>query len=227
MIHYLMIAVLLGSLALIVYAAEDNEQGIATSEMVTMEKEPQYYPVVNCHLHMGPREEDFALQTKVMDETGMAVSIDLSGGTGEDLRKKLELAKRYPGRYLVFCGFPFSEKDKDDPDIGKKLAASLEESIKAGAAGCGEMGASVVRGYHTWDDPRLEPFWQKAVELRVPLNWHTAQPARYWRPESPDNRIESGSLYHKAPKGQHAMLRERDRVLEKHPDLIVIAAHSS
>jgi predicted TIM-barrel fold metal-dependent hydrolase len=205
----------------------DEDQGIVTSEMVWVEKTPKSYPVVNCHWHLGATEEDFDLAVKVMDATGVAVSVDLGGGTGERLQKKLELARKYPGRFVIFCGFSFREEDSDDPDIGLKLAASLEESVKAGAVGCGEMGHSVVHGYHTWDDPRLEPFWEKAIELKVPLNWHAGQPARYWRPESPYNRLEGDSLYGKMPKCQHAMLRDRDRVLDKYPDLVVIAPHSS
>ncbi|MHC4714542.1 MAG: amidohydrolase family protein, partial [Planctomycetota bacterium] len=163
-------------------------------------------------------DESIDLAVRVMDETGVAASVDLSGGTGEKLRRKVELAARHPGRFLFFCAFPFEEEDRDNPDVGKKLADSLEQSVAAGAVGCGEMGFSVIHGYHEWDDPRLAPFWEKAVEL-------VAQPSRYWRPESPHNRMEEESLHGKAPKCQHEMLRDRDRVLERYPDLVVIAAH--
>ena len=78
-------------------------------------------------------------------EAFAGLCVDLSGGTGERLKKKVELAAKYPGRFLIFAGFPFSEEDKGDPDIGGKLAASLEESMKAGASGCGEMGFSVAK----------------------------------------------------------------------------------
>jgi len=205
----------------------DEDEGIVQSGQVWAEKPLASYPVVDCHLHLGDREEDFDLAVKVMDASGVAVAVDLSGGTGERLRAKLKYAAKYPGRFVIFCGFPFGEEDKDNPDVGAKLAASLADSIGAGAKGCGEMGSSVVHLRHTWDDQRLNPFWEKAVELKVPLNWHTGQPARYWRPESPYNRIEGDSLYHNYPKTQHAALRERDAVLDRYPDLLVIACHSS
>jgi len=205
----------------------DDDQGICTADMLWVEKEPKAFPVVNCHWHLGENEADYDTAVEVMDATGVAVSIDLSGGTGDKLQRKLSWAKKHEGRFLVFCGFPFEEEDRDDPDIGRKLADSLDESISMGAAGCGEMGFSVIHGYHEWADRRLDPFWEKAIELKAPLNFHSAQPSRYWRNESPWNRIESGTVRGIRPKCQHAMLRDRDAVLERYPELIFIAAHSS
>ena len=221
------LALLVVSFALAAPYGNDPDEGIVQSGEVFVEKSFTNYPVVNCHIHLGGREEDYDLAVKVMDSTGVAVSVDLSGGTGETLANKIKYAAKYPGRFVIFCGFPFTADDKENPDVGAKLAASLADSMAAGATGCGEMGGSVVHELHDWDDPRLNPFWEKAVELKVPLNWHTGQPSRHWRPEGPNNRIEGDSLYRNYPKSQHAMLRERDAVLERYPGLLVIACHSS
>ncbi|MHC4713872.1 MAG: hypothetical protein ACYTAN_11470, partial [Planctomycetota bacterium] len=86
---------LLLACALLLYAISltvGGEQGIVTSEMLFVEHEPRRFPVVNVHWHIGDEDESIDLAVRVMDETGVAASVDLSGGTGEKLRRKVELA---------------------------------------------------------------------------------------------------------------------------------------
>jgi predicted TIM-barrel fold metal-dependent hydrolase len=205
-----------------------DDEGIVQSGEVWAEKPFKAYPVVNCHMHLGATEEDYDLTVKVMDATGQAASVDLSGGNGERLVNKLKYAQKYPGRFVVFCNLGVTPEEMDQPGIGERIAANIEEAVKAGAKGVGEIGPGSHAWKAAWDDPRFDAVWKKAVELKVPFNWHIAQPARYWRPESANNRIEGGGVYGKPDvKPQHAYQLERDRVLDRYPDLTVIACHSS
>jgi hypothetical protein len=81
------------------------------------------------------------------------------------------------------------------------------------------------------DDPRLDPFWRKCGELRLPVLIHAADPKEYWRP------LTWNSLHHglRADKDQHhlnpnmpsweELIRQRDSLLKKHPKTVFIGAH--
>ena len=72
----------------------------------------------------------------------------------------------------------------------------------------------------------MEPVWDKLEELQMPINWHVADPSRYWRPENHFNRLEDDSYFGEKP-WKFDLLMQQQRVLERHPDLVVVAAHSN
>jgi len=187
---------------------------------------PKYYPVVDAHTHMAATEVSYELAIKAMDAAGVAVTVNLSGGSGEGLAKHLALAAKYPGRFIQFCGVRLAREDWQAPDVGEKIAKSIQESHEMGAAGFGEIVKWALHRRIDWDDPRLEPMWNKLEELRMPINWHVGDPSRYWRPEGPFNTLETESYHGKMPLKQD-LLNQQEHVLERHPNLVVIAAHSN
>jgi hypothetical protein len=60
----------------------------------------------------------------------------------------------------------------------------------------------------------------------MPINWHVGDPTRYWRPVTPFNCLESDG-YEKGFPLKEEVLFQQERVLEKHPNLIVIASHAN
>jgi predicted TIM-barrel fold metal-dependent hydrolase len=218
---FLAVAVLVG----IVAFGARGEAAVGAAEVFVIET-PKSYPVVDAHAHMGATEASYEMAIKAMDAAGVAVTVNLSGGSGETLTKNVALGAKYPGRFIQFCGVRLAREEWQAPDVGERIAKSIQESHDIGAAGFGEVVKWALYGRIDWDDPRLEPMWNKIEELKMPINWHVGDPSRYWRPEGPFNTLETESYRGRMPLKQE-LLNQQERVLERHPNLVVIAAHSN
>jgi len=204
----------------------DKDQGIVLAKDLHVVKKPKFYPVVDTHAHLKAEAAMFDLAVEVMDAAGIAVTMNLSGGSGRTLDKALALAAKHPGRFVTFCGGWPDDYDWKAPDIGKRLARMIGESKRQGAAGFGEVVKWALHGWINWDDPRLEPMWEKLEELQFPVNWHVADPSRYWMKETPTRMLEAKGYYKGYPL-KHALIMQQERVLERFPKLVVIASHAN
>jgi len=68
--------------------------------------------------------------------------------------------------------------------------------------------------------------WSKLEELHMPVNWHAGAPTHQFLPTGPYNTLE-GPGYYKNAQLKQEILNQQEHVLERHPNLIVIAAHSN
>src|SRR4029079_12152497 len=81
------------------------------------------------------------------------------------------------------------------------------------------------------DDPRLDPFWEKCGQLKLPVLIHTADPKEYWYPLTYHSihyglRTEADQHYHNPEMASWVeLMRQRDHVLEKHPQTTFIGNH--
>jgi predicted TIM-barrel fold metal-dependent hydrolase len=79
------------------------------------------------------------------------------------------------------------------------------------------------------DDPRLNAFWEKCAELKLPVNLHMADHPSCWRP--PDNHQERSpafahyNQYGKDVPSYEELLAMRDRAVERHPRTTFIICH--
>ena len=85
------------------------------------------------------------------------------------------------------------------PGFGAKAAAQLEADVKAGALGLGEImkgfGLTARKTDGTrlkLDDPELDPIWQTAARLNIPVFIHTADPAEFFQPLDYQQRALAG-----------------------------------
>jgi predicted TIM-barrel fold metal-dependent hydrolase len=94
-----------------------------------------------------------------------------------------------------------------------------------------EPGANLPRGsarLHP-DDPRLDAFWEKCAELKMPVNIHVADHPSCWKPldvykeRTPD--YQHFNLYGKDVPSWEELIAMRDRTLAKHPKTRFIACH--
>ena len=197
------------------------------------------YPVIDSHVHVQARTPDEVAEwVRTMDEVGMEKSLVLTGAIGESFDKLVDsLPKAYPGRFQLYCGM--DKTDIDKLDYPERVVAELERCYKKGARGVGELsdkgygltsGGGLSRGNRLHpDDPRLDVFWEKCAELKMPISLHVADHPSAWTPldvfqeRSPD--YQHFSKYgHDVPS--HAELIEiRNRTLVKHPKTIFIACH--
>ena len=173
------------------------------SNLVVPEHHPPKakFPVVDVHVHPSARTpEAVAAMVKAMDETGVETVVLMTGAVGEAFDRLADLyLKPYPNRFILFCGMAVRGQDIEAADFPKKVAAELERCYRAGARGVGEI-TDKGRGFGSGtyadpdallprdkrlhvDDRRLDPFWQKCAELKMPVNIHIADHPSAWQPD--------------------------------------------
>jgi predicted TIM-barrel fold metal-dependent hydrolase len=197
------------------------------------------YPVIDSHVHVLARTPgEVSEWVRTMDDVGMEKSIVLTGATGEAFDDLVELfPKAYPERFLLYCGIDRS--GIDSPDYPERIIEELVRCYKNGARGVGELsdkgwgftgdnGLPRDKRLHP-DDPRLDEFWEKCAELKMPVSLHVADHPSCWTPldifqeRSPD--YQHFNQYGKDVPSYEELIAKRNKALEKHPKTIFIACH--
>lgn len=189
---------------------------------------------VHCHWEL---EADPQALIEAMDRLGISYAVNLSGGWGERLESMLERFKRFaPSRFEILANIDFSEIDQ--PGFISKWVGFLETAHESGAAGLKifkELGLTIKDASGKVvpiDDPRLDPLWAKCGELGMPVLIHAADPLAFFEPIDQFNervmqlgRWPSWSFYGPEFPSREEVIRQRNHVLEKHPETMFIGAH--
>ncbi|MER7243332.1 amidohydrolase family protein [Kribbella sp. NPDC000426] len=200
-------------------------------------------PIVDVHNHLGRRltgvwrAPDPAALIATMDEAGVATIVNLDGEWGDELEANLDRYDRsYPGRFVTFARLDWA--DTSTAGWGDRMAASLEDSVRRGAAGLKlwkDIGLR-IRDEHDQlvflDDPRLEPLWAALAAAGVPALIHTADPVAFFQPLDARNERVEELLRHpdwhfhgaEFPPLQR-LLDALEAVVTGHPDVRFIGAH--
>jgi predicted TIM-barrel fold metal-dependent hydrolase len=196
------------------------------------------YPVIDVHSHHWQlTPERYAQVVREMDALNLRVLVNLSGGSGEGLKRMLALiaASPAPDRMVVFANLDF--EDIDEPEYGRRAAARLEADVAAGARGLKifkNLGLSVKRAGARvpLDDPELDPVWQACARLKIPVLMHTGEPAPFFDPVDPANERWLELEVHPERRRPspafppfEALRAERDRLFTRHRGTTFIAAH--
>jgi predicted TIM-barrel fold metal-dependent hydrolase len=194
------------------------------------------YPFIDVHSHQS-LGADYARLVREMDAMNMRTMVNLSGRSGEALATGVRNAQSAaPGRFVFFANLQFA--GLDDPQWGANAAAQLERDVKAGARGLKifkNLGLDLKDGSGKRvrvDDPRLDPVWRKAGELRIPVLIHTAEPRQFFDPHDKNNErwLELKEFPRRArPPAEYppwaTIIAEQHRVFRKHPRTTFINAH--
>lgn len=197
------------------------------------------FPFIDVHNHQR-RDLGAADVEKLvadMDRINLAVMVNLSGGTGSTLAQGLTTLKAsHPKRFVAFANIDL--RAINDPDFGEKAARQLEADVKNGAVGLKifkNLGMFLTDGSGKrvpTDDPRLDPIWKKAAELRIPVLIHTGEPVAFWSPVDKHNErwLELQQFPDRRrtdPKfaSFEQTMGEQFNLFRKHPNTIFIAAH--
>lgn len=197
------------------------------------------YPFIDIHNHQRRDMSPAEVQKLVadMDRIGLQVMNNLSGGSGDSLKQGLATMKgHYSKRFTAFANIDF--RKIDEPNFGENAAKQLEIDVKNGASGLKifkNLGMFVVdksgRRVHT-DDPRLDPIWEKAGQLGIPVLIHTGEPVAFWSPvdkynerwleltQFPDRRRTDPKF-----ASFEETMNEQWNLFRKHPHTTFIAAH--
>jgi predicted TIM-barrel fold metal-dependent hydrolase len=173
-----------------------------------------------------------------MEANGLAKVVNL--GTFEALgipfREGTKAFRSIVGDRIIH----FATPDFDDvaPGFGLRMADELERKVSLGARGLKifkELGLR-YRDHSSEliavDDVRLDPLWDRAGSLGVPVLIHTADPLAFFLPldESNERSLElslNPEWHFAGPEfPEHdALLAQRNRVVERHPTTVFIGAH--
>jgi predicted TIM-barrel fold metal-dependent hydrolase len=198
------------------------------------------FPVIDFHGHPpnlnGPA--DVNLVGDSMSPLNLQVMVNANGNVGRVASGLAAIkASRYKDRMVMFTGLDLRNVG---PGSGQKIAAQLEADVKAGALGLGEImknfGLSIRKADGTrlkLDDPELDPVWEKAADLKIPVFIHVADPSEFFQPIDyhnerwlelalyPDRRYQDRSRF----PDFETLMTERDHLFMKHPRTTWVVAH--
>ena len=198
------------------------------------------FPVIDVHSHHRPGFSMSQWDELVgeMDALNLQVLVNLSGGSGTSILRGVDSIARssHPKRMVFFANLDF--RDGVEPGFGERAAEQLERDVTAGAVGLkffknfgidvrDRNGARVPV-----DDPELDPVFETAGRLGIPVLMHVGEPMSFYDPVDQYNErwLELTLLPgRRLPADRHpsfdTMVAERDRRFARHPETRFIAAH--
>ena len=219
------------------------------------------FGVVDAHNHLGPEfgqgwdERPVGELLAALDEAGVETIVDLDGGPGrgpQRAHRALPASASRPRRRLRRVGLPTSGPEQ--ADFGAVEARRLEDSARRGARGLKVWKTLGLRARDrkghvvAVDDERLDPLWNAAGRLGLPIVIHVADPIAFFDPldernerweelvDHPDWHFwpprESAEAKTSEPADPDAgftpfdeILAALDRLLGRHPETTFIGAH--
>lgn len=147
------------------------------------------------------------------------------------------LHEAHPERY-DFCP-TFDLSHRDEPGYAKMVNAYLDEAFAQGGVMVKiykEVGLELKKPDGSWlmpDDEIFDPIYDHIAHAGKPMLSHFAEPLAAWLPL--DKESVHYSYYSRHPEwhfytqkdipAHETVIAARSRVLEKHPDLVMIGAH--
>lgn len=212
------------------------------------------FPAIDMHTHLaqvfsrpgaedsplrGTPPEQFAKIIEWMDEMNIQTLVNFTSRAGKQLERNMkEMVAPHPGRFVTcvqptfrFMGAPdYPErqakeirKAKEQGAIGVKILKSLGLGIREN----GDSGPLIKV-----DDKRLDPMWEEAGGLGMPVFIHTSDPDAFFLPVNRFNERwdELGnhpnwSFYDHDYPPKEEILAARNRVIERHPKTTFVGLH--
>ncbi len=200
------------------------------------------FPAIDFHGHPAGQlssAEGLEQLRADLDAINVRLMVVANNISGDALKRTLDLVKASPtmkDRVRVLTGIDFRNVG---PGWAEKAVAQLEADVAAGAVGVGEIGKGL--GLSTKkadgsrlkiDDPALDPVWQAAARLRIPVFVHTADPQEFW--QTIDNKNERWLELALFPSRRYpseefpsfeTLMQERDNMLKRNPRTTFVIAH--
>jgi predicted TIM-barrel fold metal-dependent hydrolase len=208
-------------------------------------------PAIDAHNHLGRwlspwvgdepdawTVRDVAELLELMTACNLRAIVNLDGRWNDELEANLDRYDRaHPGRFATFCQLDWTGAVSSG-DVGATAAASLRESVLAGAKGVKvwkDLGLHVRDGNGDLilpDDPRLGPIWETGAELGIPVFIHTADPVAFFDPV--DERNERYEQLYAHPEWSFAdpsfprferLMEAVEGLVATHPDTTFVGLH--
>ena len=223
------------SVVFVMISALNISAGVAIPQTPDLESMPK----VDAHAHMyAPVPELAAL----LERLNFLVLSNCDGGNDATMmadkgRWIQTQHETWPARYAYAPAFDLTHRD--DPDYAAQVTRYFDEIFASGAVVIKiykEVGLEIKDGqgqYIMPDDARFDPIYAYLAKQGRPLMAHLAEPRAAWLPLDPES-VHYG-YYSRHPEWHfyqrtdvpswEAIIEARSRVLEKHPDLLMIGAH--
>lgn len=189
------------------------------------------YPVIDMHAHHYTlTSKEVAERVKVMDEVGVDKSVVYTNATGSRFDSIYSLYSKYPDRFMVYCGFDFSDYPKEG--WAARTVKELQRCVSVGARGVGEIhdkGNGLVKGLHP-DDPGLDPVFQACADMKLPINLHIIDPIWMYMPMDSTNdglmRAWTWKIQDTSKMiGYFGLINVLENTLKRHPNNKFVIAH--
>ncbi len=192
--------------------------------------------VIDAHVHFGPSEAERLI--KIMDANGIqrVVNVGTLEVYGIPFAEGMAVFKRTLGQRMAY--FVSLDYEGLTEKQGKLLADEFEQRVEKGAQGLKVFKSLGLKSQDAEgrlipvDDPRLDPIWERAGRLDVPVLIHTADPVAFFGPLNESNErweeLRTHPDWHFGKPdmpGHDALLAQRNRVIKRHPQTIFIGAH--
>lgn len=191
---------------------------------------------IDVHTHFAPDAAGRALA--LLERHGIEVAVNLSGMyPGGGLEEQMAAARRHPGRIVVFTS-PRWSRARQGPGYGERMADDLAQAARLGARGL-KIGKGLGLGVRdaggrliAVDAPELDPLFERAGELGLPVAIHTGDPIAFWRRPNAANerRAELAahpdwSLWDRDVPSWDELHAALERRIARHPGTTFIAVH--
>jgi predicted TIM-barrel fold metal-dependent hydrolase len=200
------------------------------------------YPAIDFHGHppgLDGSAEGLARLEAAMDEIGLRVMIAANNVRGDRLRQVLAGISASPtmrDRVRVFTGIDFRNLESGWVE---RAVRQLEADVAAGAVGIGEVSKSFGQSIRKADgsrlridDPDLDPIWQAAARLGIPVFIHTADPQEFYRAHDFTNErwlelalFPNRRISREDNPSFEQLAQERDNLFRRHPNTTFVMAH--
>lgn len=195
-------------------------------------------PLIDSHVHITPLPETVNLALRIFSQVGVEqFAVKSAGASGTPRFAATQKIADILGEKMAF----FANVDWDgidDPGWGKREADRLAAAMAVGASGVKifkalGLGVRLKDGsLLKVDDPRLDPLFRRAAQVKAIVAWHVADPVAFFKPVDKNNeRWDELSLapewsFHGQDYPSHdALIAARDRVLRRHPQTTFLGIH--
>jgi hypothetical protein len=193
-------------------------------------------PMVDMHVHLSA--DGIENLSELMQRYGFDHIVNLSGGTpGRGLEEQLARARSLPGKITTFVSLDYNQALY--PNYGERMTASLRMAHDLGAKGlkiAKVLGLALPKPapglLMPVDDPGLDPVFEAAGELGMPIAIHSGDPRAFWQPPDEHNerldelRAHPGwALYGRDVPSFDEILDQLERRIARHPNTTFIAVH--
>lgn len=199
-------------------------------------------PRIDVHVHVPPELAERAVRM-FRDEGGVRIALNASGGHpgGGGLEGSADAARRTHGALLPYCYLDLERVEQ--PDFELYARRSLDACREEGAIGLKifkalGLGITLADGsLLAVDDPRLDPVFERAGELRLPVLIHAGDPQAFFEPNDEHNerRAELSAhpswSFHGPREGGAAwpswreVFEQYERRVARHPHTTFVGAH--
>ena len=197
---------------------------------------------VDCHCHF--QLEHFDDFVGNFDELGLCGAWDIlhdpsfhHGATEDDFLALLDRVRRDCPDKVHIIWWPHY-KNLTEADFPARTAKRIGELRERGIVGLKVwkdlgLGLKDPQGkLMMLDDERLNPIWEKLIELKLVLTAHVADPATFWLPLDESNpsyeMLKKRPDWHFGKPGlptREQLYEARDRLHKRYPELTIVNSH--